>query len=1558
MTGSRSQRPSGGSESDLRDRVEELERVLHDLRESQRFANVGSWDYRFADDLLSWSGEVHRIFGTDPAAFVPSYDTLRTFVHPEDVGRFDEARLRTVREGAPLDVEHRIVRPDGEIRHVRQRGEVRFGEDGQPQTLSGIVQDVTDREQTLQKLRESESLLRIAGRAARLGAWSLDVKSQQVTWSETSAAIQEAGDRRVVSPAEAAESYAPEHRDRIIDAVTTCVLEGQSFDEEYEILTPSGRRVWVRSIGEPVRDGDGRVVRVQGAFQDISDRKKAEGAIREASARLNSVLESLADAFFTVDRQWRITYLNRACEKLLRREREDLLGKKVGEAYPGPAGEVFHENYRRALEERRVVEFEAPYLPLDVWLEVRVHPTAEGLAVSMRDVTDRRREREALRLGVERFRGVARATSDAIWDWNLESDTAWWSEGMETLFGHPLAELEPDSSSWTTRIHPDDHDRALATIDEVIEGPGDEWKHEYRFARKDGTWAWVLDRGFVIRDAKGKAVRMVGGMTDLSDRRQSELELARLNRALRMRSECSESLIRATDEKTLLTEVCRIAVEIGGYRMAWVGYAEDDETRSIRPVAHAGFEDGYLSEVTLSWSDDLPGGRGPAGRAVRSGSPQVLEDLAITPPQTPWHHRARARGYHGIVSLPLRDRGDTFGVLGLYTAETRPLPEDEIALLQNMTDDLAFGVISLRSRRDRERMQVAVSKMASMVSSATKEEFFLQLVRSMCEALGADAGFVATFLPGEPRRAHPVAAIVDGNVIQTGDQVETGRPIAELVSLEEVVFAVGVAERFPGAPELATLGIEAWVGRRLDNSRGAPLGVVVALFREPLTDVAFATSTLRIFASRAAAELERQQLENLKLEQTGILVRIAAGRRLEEVFEASTRLVEAQVHGAVCAISRIEDDGGGLRLVAGSSLRADVRQAIARTPVGPASGTCGTAAHERRTVIVTDMDADPLTAAYREVTAAAGLRAGWAVPFFAADTQVLGTFTVFLPVSRAPDVAELDLVATVAHLIGIAVERERAHAALLASEARVSSTFAAAAAGIAISSLNGEGFFLQANRAFCEMVGYTEEELRGLDATTLTHPDDLPASLELASSLVTREIDRFDIEKRYLRKDGGVVWARVSVSLVPALDGAPSSVIAVTQDITALKAAEEARRSLESQLREAQKMEAIGTLAGGIAHDFNNILGAILGNAELARMDVEGNTHALQSLDEIRRAGLRAKELIRQILSFSRREKSVRRPVALLPIAEESVRLLAATLPSRAVLHLRGGEGVPLIHADPLQLQQVLLNLGTNAVHAMTGRPGSIEIAIDLVRLGEDAVRLHPDLRPGPWLRLSVTDKGHGMDEATRRRIFEPFFTTKPVGEGTGLGLPVVHGIMRDHDGVIVVESAPGVGTRFDLYFPALAAEAAEAPAPPPAKEAATGGREGAERVILYVDDDEGLLSLIQRLLSRRGYEVVGHVEADAALEELRADPDRFDLVLTDYNMPKMSGLDVAREVHEIRADLPVAITSGYITETMRAEAAAAGVKALIFKPDVVDALCDEVARVLAECGTGRRERA
>jgi CheY-like chemotaxis protein len=347
----------------------------------------------------------------------------------------------------------------------------------------------------------------------------------------------------------------------------------------------------------------------------------------------------------------------------------------------------------------------------------------------------------------------------------------------------------------------------------------------------------------------------------------------------------------------------------------------------------------------------------------------------------------------------------------------------------------------------------------------------------------------------------------------------------------------------------------------------------------------------------------------------------------------------------------------------------------------------------------------------------------------------------------------------------------------------------------------------------------------------------------------------------------------------------------------------------------------------------------IIGNVELARQDVGPDHPALVSLEEIGKASRRAKDLVQQILAFSRHQKIERKATALAPVVRESARLLRAGLPAKVSLKVNCESNSPAVLADAMQISQILLNLCGNALHAVQDqeRSGAIEI-----RLQAHAQReARGGLLPGRYACLTVRDNGAGMDAATRARIFEPFFTTKQVGEGTGLGLAVVFSIVQAHEATIEVESTPGQGSAFHIYFPAAETQvAADTAAATPAAPI-----DGKGKHILYVDDEEGIILLMQRLLERQGYRVSAYTDPREALAAVRADAAQFDLVVTDYNMPHMSGLELAQALREIRADLPVVLTSGYLTEELRAAAPAAGIRELIYKPNSVDELCAAVAR-------------
>jgi PAS domain S-box-containing protein len=421
-------------------------------------------------------------------------------------------------------------------------------------------------------------------------------------------------------------------------------------------------------------------------------------------------------------------------------------------------------------------------------------------------------------------------------------------------------------------------------------------------------------------------------------------------------------------------------------------------------------------------------------------------------------------------------------------------------------------------------------------------------------------------------------------------------------------------------------------------------------------------------------------------------------------------------------------------------------------------------------------------------------------------------------------------------------------------------------------------------------------------------------------------------------------WFELSIARKPQRDGESPRFIVLARDITERKLAEFERQALERQLREAQKMESIGTLAGGIAHDFNNILAAILGNVALAREDA-GPAHPVQaSLDQINRAGLRARHLVQQILAFSRREQQGLSVQPLRPVVEETLELLRATLPAGVRLEGALPEEAVLVRADATQLQQVLINLCTNAWHALPERGGRIEVGFERARLEDGPNRRAPELASGVYAHLWVRDNGSGMDAATRDRIFDPFFTTKPVGRGTGLGLSVVHGILRAHEGAIAVDTAPGRGSTFHLYLPSPSTGATQAAAP----DGAASNIVGSGQHVLYVDDDEVMVVMVERLLQRAGFQVTAARDAGTALACVRERPGDFDVVVTDFNMPDRSGIELARLLAELRPGLPVVISTGYVSEELREQARAVGARALLKKENTLEELAGLLRDLLA----------
>jgi signal transduction histidine kinase len=404
---------------------------------------------------------------------------------------------------------------------------------------------------------------------------------------------------------------------------------------------------------------------------------------------------------------------------------------------------------------------------------------------------------------------------------------------------------------------------------------------------------------------------------------------------------------------------------------------------------------------------------------------------------------------------------------------------------------------------------------------------------------------------------------------------------------------------------------------------------------------------------------------------------------------------------------------------------------------------------------------------------------------------------------------------------------------------------------------------------------------------------------------------------------GSWSWQDTDITLV----GTVGEVIANAID---RDRSEARRKELEARLRQSEKMEAIGTLAGGIAHDYNNILGAILGNGEMALLTLDADSPARRHVEEMVVAGERASALVQSILLFGRRVDVARRPVLVQPVIEEAIDMVRATLPAGITIRTRIEAAGAAVPGDATQLHRVAMNLCTNAVQAMEGT-GILDVALDLVEITEERAVSSGVLKAGHYVRLGIADTGWGMDEATKARIFEPFFTTKAIGHGTGLGLSTVHGIVADQNGGIEVKSQPGVGTTFEAYFALDGALTEEAYEAEPRVDAVHRGGRG--EVILFVDDEVPLVRLGEEMLAGMGFEPVGFETSQRALAAFLADPMRFDLMLSDSVMPEITGLMLATKIHAVRPELPILLMTAHSVPLPAPALCEAGVRAVLKKP-------------------------
>ena len=892
------------------------------------------------------------------------------------------------------------------------------------------------------------------------------------------------------------------------------------------------------------------------------------------------IVDSVPAGLLVLSSDLRVLSTNRFFLKMFRLHSEEVLGRRLDEVIQAesPPYRVSNVSESELAPQSVLLDITLPgrqeKRPARITITSVAHGEADGrLLVVVEDQSEGERLRATAEASERRLRDLIQSVDAIVWESDAALDQfTFVSRRAEQMLGFPVEDWLTAPHFWERQLHPADRERTVADYRAGI-AAGRDFELQYRMIAADGRTVWFRDRIRAVDGAGGKGVPPRGVMVDITEEKRAEAELRRVNRALKTLSQCNQAMARAAAEAELLDEICRIIVEVGEYRFAWMGFAQEDAEKTIRPVARAGHEEGYLSQVKITWSDS-ESGRGPAGAAVRTGRVHIVRDVQTDPSFLFWRAEAARRGYASLIGLPLNPDGKPSGVLAIYSAESDTFDAEEERLLTELAANVSYGLMSLRARLDRERVEEERARLSLAVEQA------------------AEAIMVT-----DPR----------GNIAYVNPAFET-----------------------------------------------------------------------------------------------------VTGYRRDEVLGQNPRILK--------------------------------------------SGK---------------QDAEFYRALWETLTRGEA----WTGRFF--------------------------------------------------------------------------------NR----------------------------------------------------RKDGTLYEAEAVISPVRDSAGRVVNFVAVQRDVTR-------ERQLEEQVRQSQRIEAVGRLAGGVAHDFNNLLTIIGGYSDLLLEHLGPQHPQLSHVSEIRKAADRAASLTRQLLAFSRRQVLAPQVIDLNSIFANLHSMLRRLIGEDIELVNIPGAHLGLVKVDPGQIEQVILNLIVNARDAMP-QGGKITIETDNVVLGADYAGAHFPLKPGPYVLLAVSDTGSGMAPEIQAHIFEPFFTTKEQGKGTGLGLAMVYGIVKQSGGYIWVYSEVGRGTTFKIHLPRVEEKLEPVEAP-----RRVVGRRGTETILL-VEDEAAVRSLVCGVLEGGGYKVLVARNGEDALVVSEQHKGPIHLLLTDVVMPEMGGPELAEHLRPYHREMRVLYMSGYTDDAI-----------------------------------------
>lgn len=1114
------------------------------------------------------------------------------------------------------------------------------------------------------------------------------------------------------------------------------------------------------------------------------------------------------------------------------------------------------------------------------------------------DVTERLRSARALSQSEEKYRTLCDGVSDVLYAIGPDRTFLTLNAAFEAVTGWPR-------QAWIGRdflplIYHEDHDRAMALFSQGLQGVSLS-PFELRLVGRYGEVV-TIEVSLTVQRQNGEVTSLQGIARDLTERKRTQLELSRVDRALRTVSQCTRAAVYASSERGLLEEICRSVVE-RGYCFAWVGYAAHDRSKTVVPVAKAGLDDGYLDEIELSWHES--GNGGAAGTAILTGQVRIFRESGADDDLYPWRAAARRHGFHSTIGLPLSGAGAAFGALVIHASDPGAFDEAEVELLKELASTISYGITALRMRQEHDKAE------AELKMSQTRLKEALHLAKL------ASWSWNGT---GEVVWSDEVATILE---LAQGERPSSFAGQARFFAPESFVLFEQAVQRALDAGEEFRLELEARTAagnRRWLMARGARL-------TERGTGAAIGVhGTWQDITERKLAQLKEEQLRRRLLAMWNI------GRMVDASFTSlnETVLLETIAITGSCFgfFGHLNDDESLVTTHAWSDETmpgCDMANKTVVFSVGE-GGLWAEAIRRRSVIIVNDYQCG-------DSPGKKGLPAGhltltriMVVPIFR-QGRIVALSAV---ANKETDYTLEDAEQLAAFLknVQILLEKRKAEESLaLLSQAVEQSP-------VSIVITDTEGTIQFVNPKFTQLSGFERDEVLGRDLGFLdsgTPPGEqyqkmwevVCAGGTWHGELVSR------------KKSGEVFREAAVVSPVKNTEGAVTHYLAFKEDITSQK-------RLEEQLWHAQKMEAVGTLAGGIAHDFNNILTSVLGYCSVMEKKIAQGDPLRNYLAKVVGAADRAASLTRGLLTYSRKEPARTRPIDINSLLVQAEQLLSRLLSEDIELSICPGPTQLSVLADPVQLEQVVMNLVSNARDALP-QGGVITVASHQLTVQRDTTVASGGLMAGNYAVITVTDNGCGMDAATVDRIFEPFFTTKEVGKGTGLGLSISYGIVGQHGGSIDVESSLGGGTTFTIYIPLAERVEEGAVAVSPSVPLLPGAE-----TILLVEDDDGIRDVFAEVLGDSGYRVITAADGEEALDRFRRQGEEIRLVILDVIMPKKNGVAVYEELKTGRPGLKALFISGYSADMLNERVMLGNQNVLLVpKPITPDLLLCKVREVL-----------